>query len=34
MVANGKLPKKGFLKQEEIPYDEFLKTSSGKLFLN
>ena len=34
MVANGKLPKKGFLKQEEIPYGEFLKTSSGKLFLN
>jgi len=34
MVANGKLPKKGFIKQEEIPYNEFLKTSSGKLFLN
>ncbi len=34
MVANGKLPKKGFIKQEEIPYNEFLKTSSGKLFLS
>jgi saccharopine dehydrogenase-like NADP-dependent oxidoreductase len=34
MVANKKLPNKGFLKQEDIPYDEFVKTSSGKLFLN
>jgi len=34
MVANGKLPNKGFIKQEEIPYVEFLKTNSGKLFLN
>ena len=34
MVANGKLPNKGFIKQEEISYNEFLKTSSGKLFLN
>ncbi|MAU64325.1 MAG: L-lysine dehydrogenase [Flavobacteriaceae bacterium] len=34
MVASGKLPNKGFIKQEEIPYDEFLKSSSGKLFLN
>tara|TARA_B100000953_G_scaffold187976_1_gene154728 strand:- start:8164 stop:9225 length:1062 start_codon:yes stop_codon:yes gene_type:complete len=34
MVANGKLPNKGFIKQEEISYNEFLKTNSGKLFLN
>jgi saccharopine dehydrogenase-like NADP-dependent oxidoreductase len=33
MVANGKLPNKGFIKQEEIPFQEFLKTNSGKLFL-
>ena len=33
MVDNGSLPKKGFIKQEEIPYDKFLKTKSGKLFL-
>ena len=32
MVRNGKLPGKGFLKQEEIPLDEFLKTSTGSLF--
>jgi len=34
MVANGKLPNKGFIKQEEISYVEFLKTNSGKLYLN
>lgn len=32
MVATGKLPGKGFLKQEEIPLDEFLRTKSGALY--
>lgn len=32
MVANGKLPNKGFIKQEEINFDAFLETSSGSLF--
>ena len=26
--------KEGFIKQEEIPFDKFLKTDSGKLFLD
>lgn len=34
MVANGTLPQKGFIKQEEIPFKEFLKTKSGQLFSN
>jgi len=34
MVASGKIPSKGFIKQEEIAYSEFLKTECGKLFLN
>jgi len=34
MVNNGKLPNKGFIKQEEIPFEDFLKTDSGKLFLD
>ncbi|GAB2659950.1 saccharopine dehydrogenase family protein [Flavihumibacter cheonanensis] len=34
MVANGTLPKQGFIKQEEIPFDAFLKTKNGSLYLN
>ena len=33
MVSAGALPLKGFLKQEEIPFDKFLKTPTGALFL-
>jgi saccharopine dehydrogenase-like NADP-dependent oxidoreductase len=32
MVGNGSLPGQGFLKQEEIPLAEFLKTSNGRLY--
>ena len=32
MVRDGKLPDKGFLKQEEIPLAEFLKTPTGSLY--
>lgn len=32
MVGNGGLPAKGFLKQEEIPFDLFLKTRTGRLY--
>ena len=32
MVSNGSLPGKGFLKQEEIPLSEFLKTNNGRLY--
>lgn len=32
MVANESLPQKGFLKQEDIPFDLFLTTSNGTLF--
>lgn len=34
LVAKGVLPYKGFIKQEEIPFHEFLKTQSGQLFVN
>ncbi|MBU7576876.1 MAG: saccharopine dehydrogenase NADP-binding domain-containing protein, partial [Flavihumibacter sp.] len=34
MVANGTLPKQGFIKQEEIPFDAFIKTKNGSLYLN
>ena len=34
MVADGKLPHKGFVKQEDISFDEFLKTKSGSLYVN
>ena len=34
MVASGKLANKGFLKQEDISYSDFVKTECGKLFLN
>ena len=33
MVENGTLPSQGFVKQEEIDYQEFLKTSNGSLYL-
>jgi len=33
LVASKELPQKGFLKQEEIPFDKFLKTPTGSLFL-
>ncbi|MEP1490455.1 MAG: saccharopine dehydrogenase C-terminal domain-containing protein [Algibacter sp.] len=32
MVDNGELPSKGFIKQENIPFDAFLETSFGKLY--
>jgi saccharopine dehydrogenase-like NADP-dependent oxidoreductase len=32
MVSNGSLPARGFLKQEEIPLQAFLKTSNGRLY--
>lgn len=32
MVANKKLPQKGFIKQEDINFDEFLETSNGAFF--
>jgi len=32
MVSNGSLPDKGFLKQELIPMQEFMKTVNGRLF--
>jgi saccharopine dehydrogenase-like NADP-dependent oxidoreductase len=32
MVAKGVLPKKGFLKQEDIALDKFLKTKSGAYY--
>jgi saccharopine dehydrogenase-like NADP-dependent oxidoreductase len=34
MVANGTLPQQGFIKQEEISYDAFIKTKNGSLYLN
>lgn len=34
MVAKKKLPKQGFIKQEEIPLDVFLKTRTGKMYLD
>jgi saccharopine dehydrogenase-like NADP-dependent oxidoreductase len=33
MVSNGSLPDKGFLKQERIPLQAFLKTVNGSLYL-
>lgn len=32
MVADNKLPQKGFIKQEDIDYKTFLETPSGKLY--
>ena len=34
MVHNGDLPSRGFIKQEEISYEKFIKTESGSLYLN
>jgi len=34
MIHEGLLEKEGFIKQEEIPFDKFLKTEAGKLFLD
>jgi saccharopine dehydrogenase-like NADP-dependent oxidoreductase len=33
MVANKTLPQKGFIKQEEIPFDAFVATQTGSLYL-
>ena len=33
MVKNGDLPQKGFIKQEEIPFDKYLQTRTGRMFL-
>jgi saccharopine dehydrogenase-like NADP-dependent oxidoreductase len=32
MVREGLLPQKGFIRQEEIPFAEYLQTGTGKLF--
>lgn len=32
MVSAGKLPKKGFIKQEEIPLADFLATKNGRMY--
>jgi saccharopine dehydrogenase-like NADP-dependent oxidoreductase len=32
MVRDQRLPQRGFLKQEEIPFEQFLATSTGRLF--
>lgn len=32
MVADGKLPQKGFIKQEDIQLDEYLTTTNGQFF--
>ena len=32
MVRNGTLPQHGFIRQEEIPFAEYLQTGTGKLF--
>ena len=34
MVNKGSLKQKGFIKQEEISFEKFLETDSGKLFLD
>jgi saccharopine dehydrogenase-like NADP-dependent oxidoreductase len=33
MVANKTLPQQGFIKQEEIPFDAFLKTENGSMYV-
>ena len=33
LVRDGALPQRGFLKQEEIPLEKFLATSTGRLFV-
>jgi len=32
MVADQKLPQKGFIKQEEIDFNTFMETKNGQLF--
>lgn len=32
LVNNGTLPDKGFIKQEEVPFDKFLATHNGRLY--
>ena len=32
MVADGALPQRGFVKQEEVPLESFLQTTTGKLY--
>jgi saccharopine dehydrogenase-like NADP-dependent oxidoreductase len=32
MVANKQLPQQGFIKQEEISFEKFLKTKNGGLY--
>lgn len=32
MVSKGMLPDKGFIKQEDIPFDKFLETQNGSLY--
>ena len=32
MVADGKLPQSGFIKQEDIPFEEYLETTNGNFF--
>ena len=34
MVTDGTLPNKGFIKQEEIPFEAFLATTNGSFFRN
>ena len=34
MVDTGSLPSKGFVKQEEIPFDVFLETDCGQFFIH
>ncbi len=33
MVAGGSLPGRGFIKQEEIPFDKFLATRNGNIYI-
>ena len=33
MVAEGKLPQRGFIKQETIPFNDFCKTKNGSLYV-
>jgi saccharopine dehydrogenase-like NADP-dependent oxidoreductase len=33
MVANGDLPQRGFIKQEEIPFNAFCKTKNGGMYV-
>jgi saccharopine dehydrogenase-like NADP-dependent oxidoreductase len=32
MVADGKLPQQGFIKQEDIDFNAFLETTNGSYF--